>query len=73
MTGQRSPSSWTNVERSLRSTTFDQSSEPPPSPLATTPPSPRKDQTSKSPCMPSLGSQKLRAVSQGLRGKEPGG
>src|SRR5262249_39044298 len=37
------------------------------------PPRPRNDQTSQMPCMPSLGSQKFRAVSHGLRGKEPGG
>src|SRR6266536_503194 len=47
-------------------------SEPPPSPLATMPPRPRKDQTAKSPCIPSLGSQKFLAVCQGLRGNDPG-
>ena len=73
MTGQYSPSSRTKVDASLRRTTFDQSSEPPPSPLATIPPMPRNDQTSKTPCSPSLGSQKLCAMSHGVRGNEPGG
>ncbi len=37
------------------------------------PPIPRNDQTLKIPCSPSLGSQKLRPVSHGLRGNDPGG
>src|SRR5262245_6938816 len=34
---------------------------------------PRNDQTLNIPCRPSLGSQKFRAMSAGLRGKDPGG
>src|SRR6266545_3800473 len=33
------------------------------------PPMPRNDQTLKIPCSPSLGSQKFRAISHGLRGR----
>ncbi len=34
---------------------------------------PSKLHTSKSPCRPASGSQKLRAVPRGLRGNDPGG
>ena len=58
---------------SFRRTTFDQRSDPPPSPLATIPPRPRNDQTSKSPCSPSLGSQKLRPSPTGCAGRSRAG
>src|SRR5262245_44454901 len=53
--------------------TFEYTSDPPPRPLDTMPPRPRKDQTLKSPWSPSLGSHKLRLISHGLRANEPGG
>src|SRR5437762_3796214 len=48
-------------------------SEPPPSPLETSAPSPPNDQTSNSPCRPSLGSHRACENWNGVRGNEPGG
>src|SRR5215218_6059592 len=47
--------------------------EPPPSPLEISASNPENDHRSKSPCRPSLGSQKFDWKPIGLRGNDPGG
>src|SRR4051794_36962481 len=48
-------------------------SEPPPSPLETSASIPLNDHTLNIPSLPSLGSQRFRAISAGVRGNDPGG